>query len=554
MLLLFLPLSTHHRSIFPIPPEYRDQAFGLEEISCAALEAFGDDGLLPDELCTDEYRLIPEFRELCGCPAPPSTVNDDDTLAFDGSSCPQLAGCFLENSITGEEIQLVGSTGTQYTVMDDDSRHEWTIRCDFEPRPNSVTFFTTGPAGQVERRENTAPYYLGGDENGVANGVDLLGDCGVHIFDVTSDSGDSCGTTADFFEVEALCAFPTRAPVIAPTPHPIAPVAPTTPAPTDATCIRFQGCWLENALTGYQRRLERVDSYTIYEEESKWFWTVRCEFNPTPGAVTFFYPTSDGSMDMVEFHEPFYMGGDMPDGTPHGVIPFLSSCGEKTFQVIGDTSGCHSNKISYTLNAICDPNAIPVAQPTMPPSFSPCYAADLVLAKASNFLEAFTHRFARKSDRFLKKQHSGNKNKNDKNKNDKQKSSSRSRRRSRSRSRSNDNDKRDKDRRDGDGVRPIELAFDFVTGDDRDCELNIGAKLKIDTVLLGLPIQLDGTVAFKGLAVANEADKTLCLGSIHVNSFDIFGLSKFLLGSLEDQLGMDVPHFIGNMLGDKICL
>lgn len=49
----------------PVPPEFADQAPpGLTEVPCSLLDFAGTSGQIPEELCNDDLRLLPEFRQI----------------------------------------------------------------------------------------------------------------------------------------------------------------------------------------------------------------------------------------------------------------------------------------------------------------------------------------------------------------------------------------------------------------------------------------------------------------------------------------------------------
>lgn len=74
----------------PIPPEFQDQAPpGFTVIPCSLLDFAGQSGQIPNDLCTDELRLLPSFREICGCPPLPTTVTA--APASSPSSSPAVA-------------------------------------------------------------------------------------------------------------------------------------------------------------------------------------------------------------------------------------------------------------------------------------------------------------------------------------------------------------------------------------------------------------------------------------------------------------------------------
>ena len=53
-----------------IPAELQEEV-GHTSISCSILDLAGKNGLIPENLCGDELRLLPEIRQVCGCPALP---------------------------------------------------------------------------------------------------------------------------------------------------------------------------------------------------------------------------------------------------------------------------------------------------------------------------------------------------------------------------------------------------------------------------------------------------------------------------------------------------
>jgi hypothetical protein len=74
----------------PIPPEFLAQAPpGFTVIPCSLLDLAGQTGQIPNDLCTDALRLLPEFRQICGCPPLPGAASS--TPSGRPSSSPRSA-------------------------------------------------------------------------------------------------------------------------------------------------------------------------------------------------------------------------------------------------------------------------------------------------------------------------------------------------------------------------------------------------------------------------------------------------------------------------------
>ena len=121
-------------------------------------------------------------------PPPSAQVTGGLLLPVSGFCSNDARQCWLENIVTGAEISLTSGGGTTaYDVVSDNGRSVWTVRCDVvvDDDVQSVTFRYHTVSGDVgERVERTAPYYMGGDENGIASGVAGLSECGVTFVDV----------------------------------------------------------------------------------------------------------------------------------------------------------------------------------------------------------------------------------------------------------------------------------------------------------------------------------------------------------------------------------
>ena len=303
-------------------------------------------------------------------------------------------------------------------------------------------------------------------------------------------------------------------------------------------CLDLQGCYLENALTGSSRQLATTDSYDLVQDDSKWFWTVQCIYNPLPAVVTFSYL---GNPEFNEKHSPFYMGADDENNKPFGVNPFLSTCGYKSFDVYSVMPGCGSPRTTYYLEAICDTssNLPPAFAPTAGPTVSPCRSMDLVLSKSSLFLDALDFQVASQArDRRPQGQsRSSGKGKG---------GSSGSRSRSGGK---NDNKTFDRD----DDNKPVSFNFHLLTQGGEACSLNVGATLTVDTQVFGTPIKFDGDIVVHGLA--RDYGDRLCLGGLQVAHTDIRGLAGDMLELLEHfVLKMDLATYLSSLMGDEICL
>lgn len=53
----------------------------VSEVPCTLLDYAGSSGQISETECNDDFRLFPEFREVCGCPPLPAVSKDDAKTA-----------------------------------------------------------------------------------------------------------------------------------------------------------------------------------------------------------------------------------------------------------------------------------------------------------------------------------------------------------------------------------------------------------------------------------------------------------------------------------------
>lgn len=81
-------MQTPH-AVWTLPTELQHMT-GMENISCSILQDQDLRGFVPPEVCADDvFRLIPSFREDCGCPTLPAPTSSP-TPAPTKSPTPEL--------------------------------------------------------------------------------------------------------------------------------------------------------------------------------------------------------------------------------------------------------------------------------------------------------------------------------------------------------------------------------------------------------------------------------------------------------------------------------